>query len=116
VLRDLTEVVLENSESVRLLLSGAIGLPMISFEPLELLGDPGAGGERCEGQAEREEKALYFGDEVDEKKYTSCKPRGNDPRSLNDFTTEDIEKMNNVSFSDPEYTNKVLLVVNLASF
>ena len=28
-------------------------------------------------------------------------------RSLNDFTTEDIEKMNNVSFSDPEYTNKV---------
>ena len=30
-------------------------------------------------------------------------------RSLNDFTTEDIEKMNNVSFSDPEYTNKVPL-------
>ena len=28
-------------------------------------------------------------------------------RSLNDFTTEDIEKMKNVSFSDPEYTNKV---------
>merc|ERR1712210_333059 len=68
------------------------------------------------GAAGREEKALYFGDEVDEKKFTSCKPRGNDPRSLNDFTTEDIEKMNNVSFSDPEYTNKVLLVVNLASF
>ena len=37
-------------------------------------------------------------------------------RSLNDFTTEDIEKMNNVSFSDAEYTDKVLLVVNLASF
>ena len=37
-------------------------------------------------------------------------------RSLNDFITEDIEKMNNVSFSDPEYRNKVLLVVNLASF
>ena len=41
---------------MRLLLSGAIGLPMVSFEPLELLGDPGAGGERCEGQAEREEE------------------------------------------------------------
>jgi len=66
--------------------------------------------------AGREEKALVFGDQLDEKKFTSCKPRGNDPRSLNDFTTEDIEKMNNVSFSDPEYTNKVLLVVNLASF
>merc|ERR1719167_1615600 len=66
--------------------------------------------------AGREEKALIFGDQLDEKKFTSCKPRGNDPRSLNDFTTEDIEKMNNVSFSDPEYTNRVLLVVNLASF
>jgi hypothetical protein len=75
-----------------------------------------AGSEYSATAAGREEKALYFGDEVDEKKYTSCKPRGNDPRSLNDFTTEDIEKMNNVSFSDPEYTNKVLLVVNLASF
>ena len=28
-------------------------------------------------------------------------------RSLNDFTTEDIENLNNVSFSDPEYTHKV---------
>jgi len=66
--------------------------------------------------ARREEKSLVFGDEVPEDKFTSCKPRGNDPRSLNDFTTEDIERLNNVSFSDPEYTNKVLLVVNLASF
>jgi len=46
----------------------------------------------------------------------AVKKHGSDPRSLNDFTTEDIEKMKNVSFSDPEYTNKVLLVVNLASF
>jgi len=75
-----------------------------------------AGSEYSAAAAAREEKALVFGDQVDEKKYTSCKPRGNDPRSLNDFTTEDIEKLNNVSFSDPEYTNKVLLVVNLASF
>merc|ERR1712203_417156 len=66
--------------------------------------------------ARREEKSLVFGDEVPEDKFTSYKPRGSDPRSLNDFTTEDIERLNNVSFSDPEYTNKVLLVVNLASF
>jgi len=36
-------------------------------------------------------------------------------RSLNDFTTEDIEKMNNVSFSDPEYTNKVPSLISEAS-
>merc|ERR1712055_733740 len=59
---------------------------------------------------------LVFGNKVNEKKYINCKPGGFDPRSLNDFTTEDIEKMNIVSFSDPAYTNKVLLVVNLASF
>ena len=43
---------------MRLLLSGAIALPMISFEPLELLREPGAGGERGEGQAEREEEHM----------------------------------------------------------
>ena len=32
--------------------------------------------------ARREEKSLVFGDEVPEDKFTSCKPRGNDPRSL----------------------------------
>ena len=37
--------------------------------------------------------------------YFHCVP--NIFRSLNDFTTEDIERLNNVSFSDPEYTNKV---------
>jgi len=75
-----------------------------------------AGSEYSAAVQQREEKALVFGNDVEEEKYTSCRTRGNDPRSLNDFTTEDIEKMNNVSFSDPEYTNKVLLVVNLASF
>jgi len=75
-----------------------------------------AGSEYSAAAAGRVEKSLVFGDQLEEEKYTGCKPRGNDPRSLNDFTTEDIEKMNNVSFSDPEYTNKVLLVVNLASF
>merc|ERR1712073_129845 len=66
--------------------------------------------------AQRDERALVFGDDVPADKFRSCKKHGSDPRSLNDFTTEDIEKMKNVSFSDPEYTNKVLLVVNLASF
>jgi len=75
-----------------------------------------AGSEYSAAALGREEKALVFGNQVDETKFTSCKPRGNDPRSLNNFSTEDIEKKNNVSFSDPEYTNKVLLVVNLASF
>jgi len=45
-----------------------------------------------------------------------CRMDLEDGRSFHQFTTEDIEKFNNVSFSDPEYTGKVLLVVNLASF
>ena len=39
-----------------------------------------AGSEYLAATGVREEKALVFGDNVDEKKYTSCKPRGNDPR------------------------------------
>ena len=39
-----------------LLLSGGVALPMVSFEPLELVRDVRAGGERGEGQAEREEE------------------------------------------------------------
>lgn len=66
----------------------------------------------------REQRVLgsLLGDSVPADKYKSCREQGADARSLNDFTTEDIEKLNNVSFSDPEYTQKVLLVVNLASF
>ena len=41
-----------------------------------------AGSEYSAAAAAREEKALVFGDQVDEKKYTSCKPRGNDTRFL----------------------------------
>ena len=41
---------------MRLLLSGGVGLPMISFEPLELVRDIRAGGERGEGQGERYEE------------------------------------------------------------
>jgi len=75
-----------------------------------------AGDEYSARLAAREEKELAFGQAVPQDKYRACSPQGSDTRSLNDFTTEDIEKMNNVSFSDPEYRNKVLLVVNLASF
>merc|ERR1712133_289310 len=61
-------------------------------------------------------KKLQFSCAVKEEDYKDCRNKGSDPRSFYDFTTEDIEKVRNVSFSDPEYTNKVLLVVNLAGF
>jgi len=61
-------------------------------------------------------KKLQFSCAVKEEDYKDCRYQGSDSRSFYDFTTEDIEKVRNVSFSDPEYTNKVLLVVNLASF
>jgi len=75
-----------------------------------------AGTEYSGTQGTREDKSFEFGGEIPLDKFKDCKPQGSDSRSLNDFTTEDIEKANNVSFSEPEYTNKVLLVVNLASF
>jgi len=56
-----------------------------------------------------------FGNEISEVNYKECE-EPKDSTSFHDFTTEDIEKLNNVSFSDPEYAGKVLLVVNLASF
>merc|ERR1711885_42401 len=66
----------------------------------------------------RQEKSISprgFGSDVPEDKFKECdEPK--DSKSFHDFTTEDIEKLNNVSFSDPEYAGKVLLVVNLASF
>eukprot|EP00092_Neocalanus_flemingeri_P022144 GFUD01024020.1.p1 GENE.GFUD01024020.1~~GFUD01024020.1.p1 ORF type:complete len:102 (+),score=24.41 GFUD01024020.1:133-438(+) len=70
------------------------------------------------GITKRQEKSISpngFGQEVPEDKFTEC-VQPVESRSFHDFTTEDIEKLNNVSFSDPEYTGKVLLVVNLASF
>merc|ERR1739844_20681 len=57
-----------------------------------------------------------FGPEVPEEKFTECEASENDADSLYNFTTEDIEKLRNISFSESEYTGKVLLVVNLASF
>lgn len=70
------------------------------------------------GISRRQEKSISssgFGTEVATDKFTECAHSG-DSKSFNDFTTEDIEKLNNISFSDPEYAGKVLLVVNLASF
>jgi len=75
-----------------------------------------AGDEYIRGATIREDKSLELGNVIPEEKFTSCKSSDSDIRSFHDFTTEDIEKVNNVSFSDPQYTNKVLLVVNLASF
>jgi len=70
------------------------------------------------GETSRQEKSispLGFGPEVPEDNFKEClEPK--DSQSFYDFTTEDIAKLNNVSFNDPEYTGKVLLVVNLASF
>merc|ERR1712236_167166 len=67
----------------------------------------------------RQDKSIgtnVFGPEVAEEKFTECEAPEDDTNSLYNFTTEDIEKLNNISFSDPKYTDKVLLVVNLASF
>merc|ERR1712126_201025 len=70
------------------------------------------------GISSRQDKSISargFGNDVAEDKFKECfEPK--DSTSFHDFTTEDIEKLNNVSFSDPEYAGKVLLVVNLASF
>jgi len=70
------------------------------------------------GVSSRQDKSIStrgFGNDVAEDKFKECfEPK--DSTSFHDFTTEDIEKLNNVSFSDPEYAGKVLLVVNLASF
>jgi len=70
------------------------------------------------GISSRQDKSISprgFGNDVAEDKFKECfEPK--DSTSFHDFTTEDIEKLNNVSFSDPEYAGKILLVVNLASF
>ena len=41
-----------------------------------------AGTEYSGTAAAKREESLVFGNEVPEDKFTSCKPRGNDPRSL----------------------------------
>jgi len=59
-----------------------------------------------------------FGEEVGVDKFSDCISGGvgEEVESLHQFTTENVEKTDNVSFSDPQYKGKVLLVVNLASF
>ena len=67
-------------------------------------------------QGVREPKSNGLCSKVPANKYKNCLPQGEDTRSFYDYTSEDIEKMTNVSFSEPEYQGKVLMVVNLASF
>ena len=66
---------------------------------------------------ERDSKAARsLCTEVPEDKFKSCHQSKGDNRSFYDFSSEDIEKLNNVSFDHPDYVGKILLVVNLASF
>ena len=67
-------------------------------------------------QGIREPKSNGLCSKVPADKYKNCLPQGEDTRSFYDYTSEDIEKLTNVSFSEPEYQGKVLMVVNLASF
>jgi len=67
-------------------------------------------------QGVREPKSNGLCSKVPADKYKNCLPQGEDTRSFYDYNSEDIEKMTNVSFSEPEYQGKVLMVVNLASF
>merc|ERR1711913_130560 len=66
-------------------------------------------------QEVRSPKFHDFSSAVPEDKFTSCS-HGEDETSLFDFSSEDIEKRRNVSFSHQNYTGHVSLVVNLASF
>jgi len=61
----------------------------------------------------RQGKGACLGSHLEEEKFKDCRG-GYEGESLHGFTTEDIEKKNNVSLS--EYAGQVLLVVNLASF
>ena len=57
----------------------------------------------------KQEKSISprgFGNEISEVNFKECQ-EPKDSTSFHDFTTEDIEKLNNVSFSDPEYAGKV---------
>jgi len=64
----------------------------------------------------REPKSNGLCSKVPADKYKNCAPQGEDNRTFYDYHSEDIEKLTNVSFSEPKYQGKVLMVVNLASF
>jgi len=68
-------------------------------------------------QEVRRPKLTDFSSAVPEDKFTRCSSScGGDDTTFFDFSTEDIEKTRNVSFSHQNYTGHVSLVVNLASF
>ena len=87
---------------------------LVALSPISVFGS-GAVKHVMEGEeygiTSRQEKSISprgFGSDVPEDKFKECdEPK--DSKSFHDFTTEDIEKLNNVSFSDPEYAGKVLV-------
>jgi len=64
----------------------------------------------------REAKSAGLCSKIPADKYQNCHPQAEDSRSFHDYSSEDIERLTNVSFSSEQYTGRVLLVVNLASF
>lgn len=75
-----------------------------------------AGSKQAQATDQASGASEIFSSDVAEDKFTTCSTPEGDERSFFDFTTEDIEKTRNVSFSHQNYTGKVTLVVNLASF
>ena len=67
-------------------------------------------------QGTREAKSAGLCSKIPADKYQNCHPQAEDSRSFHDYSSEDIERLTNVSFSSEQYTDRVLLVVNLASF
>ena len=57
-----------------------------------------------------------FSHTVPADKFSVCSDPSQAKQSFYHFSSEDIEKTRNVSFSHQNYTGKVTLVVNLASF
>ena len=55
---------------------------------------------------EKDRTDLRVISKVPEENYKEC-VNSKDSKSFYDFTTEDVEKLNNVSFNDPEYKGKV---------
>jgi len=67
-------------------------------------------------QVVRNPSLLELSTTIAEDKFSTCTAPCGDDRSLYDYSSEDIEKLRNVSFSHENYTGQVMLVVNLASF
>jgi len=68
-------------------------------------------------QESRQQKSVQtLCNEIPKEKLQNCFREEGDNRSFHDFSSQDIEKMRNVSFNHTDYVGNVLLVVNLASF